>query len=87
MIDLDINWSPLVRRDLEGFRKLSLEIEDPSAREKALLKAGGLIDVDLYRFGSDHLRSYTSLKEAELGTNNQDTHRLYRGEDIDGRET
>jgi hypothetical protein len=43
--------------------------------------------VDLYRFGSDHLRSYTSLKEAELGTNNQDTHRLYRGEDIDGRET
>jgi hypothetical protein len=23
--------------------------------------------------------------EAELGTNNQDTHRLYRGEDIDGR--
>jgi hypothetical protein len=24
--------------------------------------------------------------EAELGTNNQDIHRLYRGEDIDGRD-
>ena len=24
--------------------------------------------------------------EVELGTNNQDTHRLYRGEDIDGRD-
>ena len=43
--------------------------------------------VDLYRYGSDHLRSYTSLKEAELGSNKQDTQRLNRGEDIDGCDT
>jgi TPR repeat protein len=49
-----INWNPLVRRDFEGFKKLAMEIEDPSAREKALLKAGGLVDAlmgELVRIG------------------------------------
>jgi len=52
--DLNINWNPLIRRDFEGFRKLALETDDPNVREKALLKAGGLIDAlmgELVRIG------------------------------------
>lgn len=54
MTGYSINWNPLVRRDFEGFKKLAMEIEDPNAREKALLKAGGLIDAlmgELVRIG------------------------------------
>lgn len=54
MAELVVNWNPLVRRDFEGFKKLAMEIDDPSAREKALLKAGGLIDAlmgELVRIG------------------------------------
>ena len=54
MTGYSINWNPLVRRDFEGFKKLAMELEDPSAREKALLKAGGLIDAlmgELVRIG------------------------------------
>lgn len=54
MAELVVNWNPLVRRDFEGFKKLAMEIDDPSAREKAFLKAGGLIDAlmgELVRIG------------------------------------
>ncbi|WP_054109660.1 tetratricopeptide repeat protein [Novosphingobium sp. AAP83] len=44
MAELVINWNPLVRRDFDGFRRLALDVEGREEREKALLKAGGVID-------------------------------------------
>ena len=42
--ELVINWNPMVRRDVEGFRQMALETQDGALREKALMKAGGVID-------------------------------------------
>lgn len=44
MTELVINWNPLVRRDFEGFRRLALDVDGREEREKALLKAGGVVD-------------------------------------------
>jgi TPR repeat protein len=42
--ELVIKWNPMVRRDIDGFRQMVLETEDGDVRERALLKAGGVID-------------------------------------------
>jgi TPR repeat protein len=79
LVELAINWNPLVRRDFESFRKLALGVDDERQRELALLKAGGVIDAlmgEIIRAG--YFSDQDTLANAE---------RKYRKACEDGLET